>query len=164
MSICPTPIKNLRFRGRSSTSSSTTSRWPCRRTKLAIAEEDTQFEHQGPLAEARAGARAAMHPMRLPRHGFQRLGIYRSKPASQNLTNYALLRTYAYNCVREAAMRISVILPEPDSTRFGAYCDQNGYKKSTLICRLIREHLENEKFALQTEMKLDHQAGDDQNG
>lgn len=61
-------------------------------------------------------------------------------------------------------MRISVILAEPDAERFQAYCDQNGFKKSTLICRLIREHLENENFALQAEMKLDHQAGDRKHG
>lgn len=85
--------------------------------------------------------------------------------ARQNLTGNALSRIYAYDCAQgEVAMRISVILPEPDSTRFQAYCDQNGYKKSTLICRLIREHLENENFALQSEMKLDHQAGDNENG
>lgn len=61
-------------------------------------------------------------------------------------------------------MRISVILQESDAERFQAYCDQNGHKKSTLICRLIREHLENENFALQAEMRLDHQAGENANG
>jgi len=92
-------------------------------------------------------------------------GGYEPMVAGKNLTDNALLRIYAYDCAQgDAAMRISVILPEPDSTRFQAYCDQNGYKKSTLICRLIREHLENENFALQFDMKLDHQAGDNENG
>ena len=94
-----------------------------------------------------------------------RWGGHKPMAARQHLTHNALLRIYAYDCAEgEATMRISVILPEPDSTRFQAYCDQNGYKKSTLICRLIREHLENENFALQSEMKLDHQAGDNENG
>lgn len=83
----------------------------------------------------------------------------------QELTFNALLRISANECAqREDELRISVILPEPEARRFQAYCDQNGFKKSTLICRLIREHLENENFALQAEMKLDHQAGENENG
>lgn len=51
-------------------------------------------------------------------------------------------------------MKVSVILAEPEAHRFQAYCDKNGYKKSTLICRLIREHLENENFSVQAELDL----------
>lgn len=51
-------------------------------------------------------------------------------------------------------MKVSVILDDADAERFQAYCKKNGFKKSTLICRLIREHLENENFSVQTELDL----------
>ena len=47
-------------------------------------------------------------------------------------------------------MKISVILNKEESDRFKEYCDQKGYKKSTLIARLIREHLDVEKFNMQS--------------
>ncbi len=46
-------------------------------------------------------------------------------------------------------MRVTVILNEEDGQLFEAYCDKNGFKKSTLINRLIREHIENSGFKLQ---------------
>lgn len=45
--------------------------------------------------------------------------------------------------------KISVLLPPDEADRFGAYCLERGYKKSTLIARLIREHLDSEQFRLQ---------------
>ena len=48
--------------------------------------------------------------------------------------------------------KISVLLSPEEGLRFDAYCRERGYKKSTLIARLIREHLEQENFAVQTEM------------
>lgn len=41
--------------------------------------------------------------------------------------------------------RVNVILPEAEAKRFDVYCKTKGFKKSTLIVRLIREHLEREK-------------------
>jgi hypothetical protein len=38
--------------------------------------------------------------------------------------------------------RISVILDASAYRRFEAYCELNGFKKSTLIARLVREHLD----------------------
>jgi site-specific recombinase XerD len=38
-----------------------------------------------------------------------------------------------------------VVLPSGEAARFEAYCHDRGYKKSTLIARLIREHLEKER-------------------
>ena len=58
-------------------------------------------------------------------------------------------------------MKISVILSDAEAERFSAYCDKSGFKKSTLICRLIREHLENENFVLQTELRLDAEPRDE---
>jgi hypothetical protein len=40
-------------------------------------------------------------------------------------------------------------MPEADAANFEAYCEERGYKKSTLIVRLIREHLEREGYPQQ---------------
>lgn len=45
--------------------------------------------------------------------------------------------------------KISVLLPSEEARRFEAYCVETGHKKSTLIVRLIREHLDREQFCLQ---------------
>jgi hypothetical protein len=45
--------------------------------------------------------------------------------------------------------QVTVLLGNADEERFSAYCTQRGFKKSTLIVRLIREHLNREGFALQ---------------
>ncbi len=41
--------------------------------------------------------------------------------------------------------RVQVLLPADEGERFAAYCARNGFKKSTLIARLVREHLEREE-------------------
>jgi len=46
-------------------------------------------------------------------------------------------------------MKMSVLLSDRDGERFCAYCAEKGYKKSTLIARLVREHLDREAFAAQ---------------
>lgn len=43
-------------------------------------------------------------------------------------------------------MRVTVILPALEGEAFEAYCHSKGYKKSTLISKLIREHIENSGF------------------
>lgn len=45
--------------------------------------------------------------------------------------------------------KISVLLDNDEFSRFEAYCESQGYKKSTLIARLIREHLHSEGFTIQ---------------
>lgn len=42
--------------------------------------------------------------------------------------------------------KISVILSPAELDRFNSYCMEKGHKKSTLICRLIREHLDREAY------------------
>ncbi|MBB4296138.1 hypothetical protein GGE23_002922 [Rhizobium leguminosarum] len=37
--------------------------------------------------------------------------------------------------------KISVLVQEDEAERFENYCRENGFKKSTLIVRLIKEHL-----------------------
>lgn len=48
--------------------------------------------------------------------------------------------------------RIQVLMPPEDADRFEEYCRERGFKKSTLIVRLVREHLEHEKFKPQHEL------------
>ena len=38
--------------------------------------------------------------------------------------------------------KISVLLDSEEFDRFDAYCQERGFKKSTLIARLIRDHLD----------------------
>lgn len=44
--------------------------------------------------------------------------------------------------------KITVLLELAESDRFEAYCTERGFKKSTLIARLIREYLDKEAFRL----------------
>jgi len=46
--------------------------------------------------------------------------------------------------------KVSVLLEEGQFRRFEAYCAEKGYKKSTLIARLIREHLDGVGFLFQS--------------
>ena len=43
-------------------------------------------------------------------------------------------------------VRISVLLDSAEFDRFDAYCQDKGFKKSTLIARLIRDHLDEAVF------------------
>lgn len=45
--------------------------------------------------------------------------------------------------------KVSVLLDASEADRFDAYCKSRGFKKSTLVARLIREHLDREGFAAQ---------------
>lgn len=42
--------------------------------------------------------------------------------------------------------RVQVLLHPREAERFERFCVQRGHKKSTLIARLIREHLDREGF------------------
>lgn len=48
--------------------------------------------------------------------------------------------------------RINVLLTDEEAERFEAYCRAKGFKKSTLVARLIREHLDREHFTEQREL------------
>lgn len=48
--------------------------------------------------------------------------------------------------------RVHVLIPDGEAERFDAYCRTKGFKKSTLIVRLIREHLDRERFETQQEL------------
>lgn len=48
-------------------------------------------------------------------------------------------------------IRVQVIMKPEEAERFERYCHQRGHKKSTLIARLIRDHLDDENFQPQAE-------------
>jgi hypothetical protein len=73
------------------------------------------------------------------------------------------LLTSAHFCIHLARWRflakikrktISVILSPEEYRRFNSYCALSGYKKSTLVARLIRDRLDAEKFMMQSELPL----------
>lgn len=43
-------------------------------------------------------------------------------------------------------VKISVLLDAEEFDRFDAYCQERGFKKSTLTARLIRDHLDKSEF------------------
>jgi macrodomain Ter protein organizer (MatP/YcbG family) len=48
--------------------------------------------------------------------------------------------------------QVTVLLDFEEFNRFEVYCERRGYKKSTLIARLIREHMDAEKFSVQLDL------------
>ena len=44
--------------------------------------------------------------------------------------------------------KISVLLSDQEYERLNAYCHDRGYKKSTLVARLIRQYLDMEGYGL----------------
>ena len=46
----------------------------------------------------------------------------------------------------DETLRVQVFLQTEEAERFERYCQERGYKKSTLIARLVREHLDRESF------------------
>lgn len=43
------------------------------------------------------------------------------------------------------AVRVQVLMQPAEARRFESFCERRGHKKSTLIARLIREHLDEEE-------------------
>jgi metal-responsive CopG/Arc/MetJ family transcriptional regulator len=64
---------------------------------------------------------------------------------------------YRSNAVDRKNTKITVILPAEEFDRFDSYCQEQGFKKSTLIARLIRDHLDSSAHRLQRELPI--QAG-----
>lgn len=55
--------------------------------------------------------------------------------------------------------KITVLVDPEQFERFDAYCESRGYKKSTLICRLIREYLDEQQFHVQGELAFPNRRG-----
>ena len=49
-------------------------------------------------------------------------------------------------------VRIQVLLNRPEADRFERFCELHGHKKSTLIARLVRDHLDREGFSVQRDL------------
>ncbi len=45
--------------------------------------------------------------------------------------------------------KLSVLLDPEEAERFDSYCKEKGFKKSSLVARLIREHLAREGYRAQ---------------
>jgi len=56
--------------------------------------------------------------------------------------------------------KVTVLLDLDEFDRFDAYCRERGFKKSTLITRLIREHLASEGFRVQQALPLGERHGE----
>jgi hypothetical protein len=50
--------------------------------------------------------------------------------------------------------KVTVLLDAREFKRFEDYCEERGFKKSTLAARLIREHLDHEAFNPQQQLPL----------
>jgi hypothetical protein len=55
-------------------------------------------------------------------------------------------------------VRVQVLMPREEADRFTDYCREKGFKKSTLIARLVREHIEREGFRPQRDL-FEHKKG-----
>ncbi len=44
-------------------------------------------------------------------------------------------------------VRVQVLMKPAEAASFERYCEDRGHKKSTLIARLVREHLEREGYS-----------------
>jgi len=52
--------------------------------------------------------------------------------------------------------KLSVLLDRREASRFDAYCKEKGFKKSTLVARLIREYLIREGYEQQQNLFESH--------
>ena len=50
---------------------------------------------------------------------------------------------------KKSPTKISVLLSDHEYERLDAYCHDRGYKKSTLVARLIRQYLDMEGYGAQ---------------
>ncbi|CAB5114091.1 hypothetical protein IST4116A_02533 [Burkholderia cenocepacia] len=51
--------------------------------------------------------------------------------------------------------KVTVLLSQGEFARLDAYCEEHGFKKSTLISRLIREYLDVQQYPQQSVLPLD---------
>jgi hypothetical protein len=55
--------------------------------------------------------------------------------------------------------KITVIVDDVEFERLDSYCRERGFKKSSLIARLIREYLDREGFHVQAHLPLERPTG-----
>ena len=68
------------------------------------------------------------------------------------MDNYALVRNNA-----QVASKVTVLLDPSEFERLDSYCERRGFKKSTLLARLVRDYLDNEGFHIQSQLHLGDQ-------
>lgn len=49
-------------------------------------------------------------------------------------------------------VRVQVLMPRDEADRFTDYCREKGFKKSSLIVRLVREHMDRESYRQQRDL------------
>jgi hypothetical protein len=82
----------------------------------------------------------------------------RFSKATQNCTHMLTSETLCLHTASAGGLkmvdsvRVQVLLPPDQAERFDGYCRELGFKKSTLIARLIREHLDQEHFKPQHQL------------
>ena len=54
----------------------------------------------------------------------------------------------------EDTVKVTVLLSEDEFTRLDSYCKARGYKKSSLIARLVREHMDREGYQVQMALPI----------
>jgi hypothetical protein len=91
--------------------------------------------------------------------------LYGILPHSPLAGKCVIVLTNAAKCgklrgVKDVGHKITVLLSKEEFDQFSAYCDARGHKKSTLIVRLIREHLEKEGFVYQHNLPFEANQGD----
>lgn len=70
--------------------------------------------------------------------------------------NSLVARPFAnWECLMAKIVRVQVLMTEEMSERFARYCNEKGFKKSTLIVRLVREHMDSEGFHQQPDFFRD---------
>ncbi len=63
------------------------------------------------------------------------------------------MRTYGLESA--IIQRVTLLLEADEFERLESYCERRGYKKSPLIARLLRDHLDQEGFFVQQSLPLD---------
>jgi hypothetical protein len=58
------------------------------------------------------------------------------------------------NITNRRKTKITVILQPEEFDRFESYCQEKGFKKSTLIARLVRDHLDSVAYGLQRALPI----------
>ncbi len=54
----------------------------------------------------------------------------------------------------EDTVKVTVLLSGDQFARLDSYCKTRGYKKSSLIARLVREHMDQEGFQVQMALPI----------
>jgi hypothetical protein len=54
----------------------------------------------------------------------------------------------------DGTVKVTMLLSENEFERFDSYCKDRGYKKSSLMARLVREHMDREGYQVQMMLEL----------